>query len=174
MDRAVRIVGEDGAEPPAGEIGEIQIGGVPGETIMKEYWGNPEATARALVDGWLRTSDMGWMDEDGYLFFADRDIDLIKTAGENVSASEVEETLRKHAAVDEAVVFGVPDPIRDEVIKAMIVPVAGAAPGEEEILDFCREQLARFKVPAVLEFRAELPTNAVGKVDKKLLKGPPA
>ncbi|HVX33117.1 MAG TPA: AMP-binding protein [Solirubrobacterales bacterium] len=172
MDRAVRIVDADGAELPAGEIGEIQIHGVPGETIMKEYWGNPEATARALVDGWLRTSDMGWKDEDGYLFFADRDIDLIKTAGENVSASEVEETLRKHAAVDEAVVFGVPDPVRDEVVKAVIVPVAGAAPGEEEILDFCREQLARFKVPAVLEFRDELPTNAVGKVDKKLLKGP--
>ncbi|HVY96759.1 MAG TPA: AMP-binding protein [Solirubrobacterales bacterium] len=172
MDREVRIVDADGAELPAGEIGEIQIHGVPGETIMKEYWGNPEATARALVDGWLRTSDMGWKDEDGYLFFADRDIDLIKTAGENVSASEVEETLRKHAAVDEAVVFGVPDPVRDEVVKAVIVPVAGAAPGEEEILDFCREQLARFKVPAVLEFRDELPTNAVGKVDKKLLKGP--
>lgn len=172
MDRAVRIVGADGAELPAGEIGEIQIQGVPGETIMKEYWGNPEATGRALVDGWLRTSDMGWKDEDGYLFFADRDIDLIKTAGENVSASEVEETLRKHAAVDEAVVFGVPDPIRDEVVKAVIVPVAGADLGEQDILDFCAEQLARFKVPAVIEFRAELPTNAVGKVDKKLLKEP--
>jgi crotonobetaine/carnitine-CoA ligase len=172
MDRAVRIVDEGGAELPAGKIGEIQIQGVPGETIMKEYWGNPEATAKALLDGWLRTSDMGWKDEDGYVFFADRDIDLIKTAGENVSASEVEETLRKHPGVDEAVVFGVPDPIRDEVIKAVIVPVGGADPSEEEILDFCREQLAKFKVPSVLEFRAELPTNAVGKVDKKLLKGP--
>jgi carnitine-CoA ligase len=172
MDRAVRIVDSDGAELAPTEIGEIQIQGVPGETIMKEYWGNPEATARNLVDGWLRTSDMGWKDEDGYLFFADRDIDLIKTAGENVSASEVEETLRKHGEVDEAVVFGVPDPIRDEVIKAVIVPVAGSEPGEESILEFCREQLAKFKVPTVIEFRSELPTNAVGKVDKKLLKDP--
>jgi crotonobetaine/carnitine-CoA ligase len=172
MDRAVRIVGADGVELAPGEIGEIQIQGVPGETIMKEYWGNPEATARNLSGGWLRTSDMGWKDDDGYLFFADRDIDLIKTAGENVSASEVEETLRKHAAVDEAVVFGIPDEIRDEVIKAVIVPVAGTSLGQEELLDFCREQLAKFKVPAVVEFRDELPTNAVGKVDKKLLKEP--
>jgi crotonobetaine/carnitine-CoA ligase len=172
MDRAVRIVDDDGTELAPGGIGEIQIQGVPGETIMKEYWGNPEATARNLVDGWLRTSDMGWKDEDGYLFFADRDIDLIKTAGENVSASEVEETLRKHGGVDEAVVFGIPDPIRDELIKAVIVPVAGSEPDEEAILEFCREQLAKFKVPAVIEFRDELPTNAVGKVDKKLLKDP--
>lgn len=171
MDRAVRIVGDDGAEVAVGEPGEIQIHGVPGETIMREYWRDPETTAWALRDGWLRTRDVGWIDDDGYLYFSDRDVDLIKSSGENVSATEVEAVLLQHPGVETAAVVGVEDPIRDEIIKAVVVPVAGATLTPEAIEEFCRPRLAHFKIPAMIEFRDELPTNAVGKVDKKRLKG---
>lgn len=172
MDRQVRIVGEDGGALPPGAVGEIQIKGVPGETIMQEYYRDPAATEWALHDGWLRTRDMGWIDEDGYMYFSDRDVDLIKNAGENVSASEVESVLLQHRDVAEAVVIGISDPIRDEVIKALIVPQEGAEVSVEEIAEFCRQRMARFKVPAVIELREQLATNAVGKVDKKQLRGP--
>jgi carnitine-CoA ligase len=172
MDRAVRIVGEDGVQLPPGELGEIQIRGVPGATIMREYYGDPEATAWALHDGWLRTRDIGRLDEDGYLYFSDRDVDLIKSAGENVSATEVEAVLLEHPGIGAVAVVGVEDPIRDELIKAFVVPVAGATPTAEAIQEFCRPRLARFKIPAMIELCSELPTNAVGKIDKKRLRQP--
>jgi crotonobetaine/carnitine-CoA ligase len=172
MDREVRVVGEDGREVAAGELGEIQIRGVPGETIMLEYWGDPDATAWALADGWLRTRDIGWRDDAGYLYFSDRDVDLIKSAGENVSATEVEAVLLGHPEVEAVAVIGVDDPIRDELIKAVIVPAAGATLTAEAIQAFCEPRLARFKIPAMIEFLDTLPTNAVGKIDKKRLRSP--
>lgn len=170
MDRAVRIVGEDGSELAPGEQGEIQIQGVPGVTIMKEYYRDQEATEWALNGGWLRTHDVGWVDEDGYLFFSDRDLDLIKCAGENVSATEVEAVLIQHPQIMEAAVVGIPDPVRDEAIKAFIVPADGADPTEREIRDFCRARMAGFKVPSVIAFTRSLPANSVGKIEKKRLQ----
>jgi len=172
MDRAVRIVREDGSEAAPGELGEIQIQGVPGETIMQEYWGDPEATAWALGDGWLRTRDVGCLDDHGYLYFSDRDVDLIKSSGENVSATEVEAVLLSHPDVEAVAVIGVEDEIRDELIKAFIVPVAGATVSAESIEAFCRPRMARFKIPAMIELCSALPTNAVGKIDKKALRRP--
>ncbi|MHB1537766.1 MAG: AMP-binding protein [Solirubrobacteraceae bacterium] len=170
MDRAVRIVADDGERLPPGQAGEIQIEGVPGETIMKEYYRDPEATAQALRDGWLRTHDVGWLDEDGYLFFCDRDMDLIKSAGENVSATEVEAVLIQHPGIAAASVIGIPDPVRDEAVKAFVVPVRGAELSVEAVVAFCERKLARFKVPSAIELRESLPANAVGKVEKKKLR----
>ncbi len=170
MDREVRIVGEDGQILGPGEIGEIQILGVRGETVMKEYFNNPEATARAFQDGWLRTSDMGHLDADGFLFFSDRDIDLIKVAGENVSATEVEAVLIGHPGIAGAAVIGVPDPVRDEAVKAFVVPAEGVGLTAAQVQEFCDPLLARFKIPTIVEIVTELPTNAVGKIEKKQLR----
>lgn len=170
MDRAVRIVGEDGSELAPGELGEIQIRGVPGQTIMKEYYRDPEATERALQGQWLATHDVGWLDGEGYLFFSDRDLDLIKCAGENVSATEVEAILIQHPQIAEAAVIGVPDPVRDEAIKAFIVVGEGAELTVEQVREFCQLKMARFKVPSVVEFTRSLPANSVGKIEKKKLQ----
>src|SRR5262249_58770972 len=120
-------VGDDASrEVPPGTVGELIVRGEPGVSLMKGYWKNPEATAAALRDGWLYTGDNAWMDADGYFFFVDRKKDMIKRAGENVSASEVEETLKQHPAVFDAAVVGVPDPLRDYAIKAYVIIHDGA------------------------------------------------
>ena len=170
-DRSVRILGADGAAVPVGEIGEIAVRGVPGRTLFKEYYKDPGATAAALVDGWLHTGDNGWLDDDGYVFFLDRKKDVIKRAGENISASEVERILVEHPAIEEVAIIGVPDPIRDEAVKAFVVLHAGATPSENDIGEFCATRLASFKVPTIYEFRESLPKTSVGKIEKKALRG---
>jgi crotonobetaine/carnitine-CoA ligase len=172
VDRDVRIIDAEGRELPAGEVGEIVVKGVPGRTIAKEYYRDPEATAAAIVDGWLHTGDNGYVDELGYFFFFDRKKDVIKRAGENVSASEVEAVLLDHPAVTQAGVLGVPDPIRDEAVKAFVAVAEGLEVSEEELTAFCAARLARFKVPTVFEFRSSLPQTSVGKVEKKALRDP--
>ncbi len=142
----------------------------PGRTITAGYYKDPETTARTIVDGWLHTGDNGYADEDGYLYFFDRKKDVIKRAGENVSASEVEVALLEHPAVRIAAVIGVPDPIRDEAVKAFVVLADGETVSEEEIVEHCRDRLAPFKVPTIVEFRDSLPLTSVGKVEKKLLR----
>ena len=169
-DRSVRILGADGAAVPVGEIGEIAVRGVPGRTLFKEYYNDPGATAAALVDGWLHTGDNGWLDDDGYVFFLDRKKDVIKRAGENISASEVERVLVEHPAVEEVAIIGVPDPIRDEAVKAFVVLRAGESASEEDIAAFCATRLAGFKVPTIYEFRESLPKTSVGKIEKKALR----
>jgi carnitine-CoA ligase len=166
LDRQIRLVDADGGEVEQGDIGEILVKGVPGRTILKEYYKDPEATARTVVDGWLRTGDNGWFDEHGYLHFYDRAKDVIKRAGENISASEVEGVLMDHPAVEAAAVIGVPDAIRDEAVMAFVVAHAG----EEELVRHCRARLAGFKVPTIFAFRDSLPTTSVGKVEKKELR----
>lgn len=166
--RVVRIVGEDGRELPAGEVGEIQVAGVPGRTLMLGYYQDPEATAEVLSNGWLSTGDTGRMDEQGYLYFFDRRKDIIKRAGENVSASEVERVLMEHPAVAEAAVIAVPDPIRDEAVKAFVV--RGGPLEEDALLAYCRERLSAFKVPTVVEFLDALPKTSVGKIEKAALR----
>lgn len=169
-DRTIRIVDEAGADCPPGVPGELLVSGVPGRTLMKGYFKDPVATAEAMSDGWLRTGDNAFLDEKGYVYFYDRRKDIIKRAGENISASEVESVLVQHAAVAEAAVIGVADPIRDEAVKAFVVLEAGAALSEEEIVAHCRDQLAGFKVPTIVEFLPALPKTSIGKIEKKLLR----
>jgi crotonobetaine/carnitine-CoA ligase len=167
--REVRIAHAAG-EAPIGEVGEILVKGVPGRTIMKEYYRDPEATAATIVDGWLHTGDNGYFDADGFLYFYDRAKDVIKRGGENVSASEVEATLTGHPAIALAAVIGIPDPVRDEAVMAFVVAEPGAELDAEEVRRHCAEQLARFKVPTAIEVVDSLPTTSIGKVEKKLLR----
>lgn len=170
MDRQIKIVDAEGVAVGPGEIGEIAVKGVPGRTIMKEYYKDPQATALAIRDGWLHTGDNGFVDENGYLYFFDRSKDIVKRAGENVSASEVETVLVNHPAIAQAAVIGVPDPIRDEAVKAFVVVEPGKALTAEEVMAHCGERLARFKVPTIVEFRTSLPTTSIGKIEKQRLR----
>jgi crotonobetaine/carnitine-CoA ligase len=164
--RVVRLVGEDGQDVAVGEPGEIVVAGVPGRTIMKGYHNNPEATAKAIRDGWLYTGDSAFADEDGYLYWFDRSVDAIKRAGENISTIEVEGVLTEHPAIAEAAVIGIPDPIRDQAVKAVVVFVAGVTATADELTEFCAKRLSKFKVPTEYEFRDALPKTSIGKVSK--------
>jgi crotonobetaine/carnitine-CoA ligase len=164
--RKIRVVDPGGVDLPSGEVGEIIIGGVPGVTLMAGYLDDPEATGNALRDGWFYTGDHGSLDRDGYLYFFDRAKDVIKRAGENVSASEVEKVLVNHPAVVEVAVIGVPDPIRDEAVKAFVVLHSGHSLSLDDVAAFCGSRLARFKIPTELEVVSELPKTSIGKVRK--------
>lgn len=166
----VKIVDDDGNEVPNGESGQIAVKGVPGRTLMKGYFKNPQATAETLVDGWLYTGDNGRLEEDGYFYFVDRKKDMIKRAGENVAANEVESVLADHHSVYESAVIGIPDDMRDEAIKAYVILRENATVTEEELIQYCRERLAKFKVPDSIEFVAEFPRTAVGKIQKHILR----
>lgn len=169
-DRLVRIVDEDGRDVPTGTPGEIIVWGIPGRTLMKGYFKDPEATARTVRDGWLHTGDNGYFDEKGYVYFFDRKKDVIKRAGENISASEVEAALLLDERVQEAAVIGVTDPIRDEAVKAFVVPVEGVELTEEQVVAHCRAQLASFKVPTLVVIVDALPKTSIGKIEKKALR----
>jgi crotonobetaine/carnitine-CoA ligase len=173
--RAVGIFDDDGKELPPGAEGEIRIRGERGVSLMVGYHGRPEETAAAIDGDWLRTGDLGRLDEEGYLYFVDRAKDIIKRAGENVSASEVERVLSEFPGVAEAAVVGRPDPIRDEAVVAFVVPAAGGAVDTPTLdvvaLDaHCRAQLARFKVPEEYLVVEALPKTSIGKIEKKALR----
>jgi long-chain acyl-CoA synthetase len=174
-DVEVRIVDpEGGARLPAGEVGEVLI---KAPQLMVCYWDDPEetaATVRAHDDGrWLHTGDLGYLDSDGYLFIVDRMKDLIKTHGYQVWPREIEEVLATHPAVAEVGVAGVPDEAKGEVAKAWVVLRPGQRASAEELRAFSRERLAPYKVPASVEFRAELPKSMVGKVLRRALTAEP-
>lgn len=169
-DRVVRLVGPDGEDVPHGEVGEVVVSGRPGRTIMLGYHRDPEATDRALRDGWFRTGDNAYADERGYLYFFDRGKDMIKRAGENISTVEVESALLDHPEIAEAAVLGVPDPIRDEAVKAFVALTPGSALDVAAIQEFCRTRLASFKVPTEVVLLAELPKTSIGKIEKKRLR----
>jgi crotonobetaine/carnitine-CoA ligase len=172
MDRQLRVVDDAGRDVATGVIGHIIAAGVPGRTIMIGYIGDPEATARTVVDGWLHTGDLGSFDEDGYLHFADREKDMIKRNGENIAALEVETVLLSHPSIEDCAVIGVPDPIRDEAVKAFIVlKPAEPAMTADDVIAYCTERLAPFKVPTLIEFRDDLPKTPIGKIAKKELRG---
>jgi crotonobetaine/carnitine-CoA ligase len=164
----VKVVDETGREAPPGVIGELIVRGEPGLSLMKGYFCNDKATAETLRDGWLYSGDQAYVDEEGWFFFVDRKKDMIKRAGENVSASEVEDVLKQHAAVFDAAVVGVPDPVRDQSIKAYVILRAQATATAGELVSWCRERLSPFKVPEVFEFRASFPRTSVGKIQKHL------
>jgi fatty-acyl-CoA synthase len=140
--------------------------------VMEGYWNQPEATAEVIRDGWFHTGDGGALDQDGYLCITDRKKDVIITGGENVSSIEVENCLFSHAAVAEVAVIGVPDEKWGEAVKALVVPRPGATATEAELIAFCRSRLAHYKCPASVEFRAELPRTATGKLQKFRLRAP--
>ncbi|MBE3589448.1 MAG: long-chain fatty acid--CoA ligase [Firmicutes bacterium] len=166
-DTDARIVHpETGEELGPGEVGELCVRG---PQVMKGYWNRPDETALVLKDGWLYTGDLATMDADGYFRIVDRKKDVIIAGGFNVYPREVEEVLYQLPAVEEAVVFGVPDPYRGETVKAVIKLKPGQALTAEEVERHCRSQLTGYKVPRIIEFRDELPKSAVGKILRRVL-----
>jgi crotonobetaine/carnitine-CoA ligase len=163
-----KIVDPAGQEVAPGTVGELIVRGRPGVSLMSGYFKNPEATADTLRDGWLWSGDQAWMDEEGWFFFVDRRKDMIKRAGENVSASEVEDVLKQHPAVFDAAVLGVPDPVRDQAIAGYVIRRDGADVTGEALLAWCRARLSAFKVPERIEFRDRFPRTSVGKIQKHL------
>ncbi|AGH74676.1 crotonobetaine/carnitine-CoA ligase [Edwardsiella piscicida] len=171
MGYQARIVDAQGNPLPPGQVGEICIRGVAGRTLFKGYYDDPAATARLLRgDGWLHSGDTGYCDEEGWFYFVDRAVNLIKRSGENVASSEVEGVLETHPAVSEAAVIGVADPLRDQAVKAIVQLTPGAEVRPETLIAHCAAHLAAFKVPTLLEFVAEFPRTCSGKVDKKRLR----
>lgn len=154
-------------EVPLGETGELCIRG---PQIMKGYWNKPEETAQTLRDGWLYTGDVARMDEDGYFYIVQRKKDMILVSGYNVYPNEIEDVLFMHAAVKECAVIGVPDQYRGEAVKAFIVLKDGATATTEDIQAFCRERLAKYKLPTHIEFMNALPKSAVGKILRRELR----
>jgi acyl-CoA synthetase (AMP-forming)/AMP-acid ligase II len=163
----MRVVDEEDRDVRTGEIGEILI---KSKWIMTGYWHNPDATNKAIRNGWLYTGDMGYYDERGFIYIADRKKDMIVTGGENVYPKEVEEILYRHPAVSEAAVIGIPDPYWVEQVHALVVLNRGAQATEEEITTFCRKKIAHYKAPKSVEFLASLPKNPQGKILKKEIR----
>jgi crotonobetaine/carnitine-CoA ligase len=168
--RAVGIFDDDGKEVPPGGEGEIRIRGERGVSLMVGYHGRPEETAATFESDWLRTGDLGRLDEDGYLYFVDRAKDVIKRSGENVSASEVERVLSEFPGVVEAAVVGRPDPVRDEAVVAFVVLGPGPPADVADLDAHCRALLARFKVPEEYHVVDALPKTSIGKIEKKALR----
>ncbi len=160
----IKLVDSFGDEVPVGEVGEICV---KGPQVMKGYLRNPEETARTLQNGWLYSGDLGRFDEEGFLYIVDRKKDMIIRGGENIYPIEVEEVLYQ---ILEAAVVGVPHEIYGEAPKAFVVLKEGDSISAEDILTYCRTQLAKYKVPLEVEFLAQLPRNASGKVLKHTLK----
>ena len=164
-----RIVDMDlGAVPLApGKVGELVVRG---PQIMPGYWNKPDESANALRNGWLYTGDIAYMDEDGYCFIVDRKKDMIIVGGYNVAPREIDEVLYEHPKIKEAVCVGVPHPSRGEVIKAYIVLKEGESCDKSEIIRWCRDRLANYKVPRMVEFRHDLPKTLVGKILRRVLR----
>ncbi|MFD7070699.1 class I adenylate-forming enzyme family protein [Streptomyces sp. NPDC059913] len=168
-DTVVRILDENGAEVPFGAHGEIAVRG---PQVVPGYWGLPEATAAAFPDGELRTGDIGFMDEAGWLYVVDRKKDMINASGFKVWPREVEDVLYTHPAVREAAVVGVPDPYRGETVRACVSLRPGATVAPEELTAYCAERLAAYKYPREVEILAELPKTASGKILRRELRSP--
>ncbi len=167
-DVEIKIIDEEGKPLPASGVGEILARG---PRIMGGYWKDEQKTSQVMTaDGWLRTGDMGWMDEEGYIYLAGRADDMIIRGGENISPEEVEDVLRSHPKVDDAAVIGVSDPEWGQEPRAVVVLKEGASGTAEEIIEYCRSRLAGFKRPRSILFVETLPRNAMGKVLRKKLR----
>lgn len=166
-DVEVRIIDEEGNPLPPLEVGEIVVRG---PRMTTGYWGDEEKASRLMtVDGWLHTGDMGWMDEDGYIYLAGRGDDMIIRGGENISPEEVENVLYSYPKIEEAAVIGVPDPEWGQQPRAIVVLKKGEDASAEEIMEYCRSKLATFKRPTSVVFVDALPRNPMGKVLKRVL-----
>ncbi len=151
---------------PDGEVGELAVRG---PQVMQGYWQMPDETDEVLRDGWLFTGDMARMDADGYFYIVDRKKDMIIAGGFNIYPREIEEVLFKHPKVMEAAAIGVKDRYRGETVKAFVVVRPGESATEEELIAFCKNELAAYKVPRLMEFRKELPKSLIGKVLRRVL-----
>ncbi|WP_027365040.1 AMP-binding protein [Desulfotruncus alcoholivorax] len=163
----VKVFDEEDREVPLGQLGELVIRG---PAVMKGYWRNMELTEKTLRNGWLHTGDLGYQDESGYIYFVDRKKDMIKTGGENVSSQEVEGVLLRNPKVAMAAVIGMPHPYWSEAVTAHIVLKPGQESTAEEIIEFCKEHLAGYKVPKQVTFWSQLPMSPSGKIIKRKIK----
>lgn len=163
----MKIFDESDREVPVGQVGEIVMRG---PCVMKGYFKNEQKTAEALRNGWLHTGDLGRFDEEGFLYFVDRKKDMIKTGGENVSSQEVENVLYKQGKLMQVAVIGLPDPIWSEAVTAVVVPFPGATVTDEEIIAYCKANLAGYKVPKRIIRVPSMPATPSGKILKRLLK----
>lgn len=165
-----RICDMEDNELPPGKVGEIQIKGERGRSVMLEYYNNPEATENTFsADGWLKTGDQGYQDDNGWFYFVDRKVNMVKRSGENISTTELEEILEQHPAIAEAAVIGVPDPIRDQAIKAFVRFAPGESMTLAEVEQYCKDHMASFKVPTFYEVVEDFPRTCSMKIEKKLL-----
>lgn len=165
-----RICDMEDNELPPGEVGEVQIKGERGRSVMLEYYNNPEATDNTFsADGWLKTGDQGYQDDNGWFYFVDRKVNMVKRSGENISTTELEEILEQHPAIAEAAVIGVPDPIRDQAIKAFVRFAPGESMTLAEVEQYCKDHMASFKVPTFYEVVEDFPRTCSMKIEKKLL-----
>lgn len=165
-----KITDEFGQEVAPDIVGDLWIKGVPGRTIFKGYYQDPKSTDEVLTaDGWLYTGDKAYVDTRGLFYFIDRKTNMIKRSGENISSSEIEKVLMSHPAILEAAVIGVPDPIRDEAVKAFVIFKPGESVSVDEIFKYCTENMAKFKVPSIIEIKTSFPRTCTCKVQKKLL-----
>jgi acyl-CoA synthetase (AMP-forming)/AMP-acid ligase II len=165
----IRILGADGEPKGPGEVGEILI---KGPLVMKGYWNNPEATKKAIRDGWFYSGDAGYTDEEGYLYIYDRVKDMIVSGAENIYPAEVESALFGHPAIADVAVIGVPDAKWGEAVKAVVVLKTGASATQEEVIAFAKERIAGYKCPKTVDFVEALPRNPSGKLLKRELREP--
>jgi len=163
----VRIVDKDGNDVEPGEVGELIVRS---KATMQEWWHKPDETRETIVDGWVHTGDLGRYDEKGYIYIVDRKKDMIVSGGENVFPREIEEIIYRHPSVQEAAVFGIPGPYWVEKVHAVVVLKKGATLTEQELIDFCKQRLARFKAPKSVEFVDVLPKNPAGKILKREMR----
>ena len=164
----LRVVDEHGNDVRAGDVGELWI---KGPNVVKGYWNDPEATAEAFTDGWLHSGDLGRIDEEGFVYIADRAKEMLIRGGENIYCVEVENALYSHPAVMDAAVIGLPHRVLGEEVTAVVQIGPGAEVGEEALKRHVATQLAAFKVPVRIDLRREpLPRNAAGKILKRQLK----
>ena len=163
----VRIVDQNDEDVEPGHVGELIVRS---KGVMQEWWRRPEETRETIVDGWVHTGDLGRYDEKGYIYIVDRKKDMIVSGGENVFPREIEEVLYRHPSVQEAAVFGIPDPYWVEKVHAVVVLKKGATLTEQELIDFCKETLARFKAPKSVEFADALPKSPAGKILKREMR----
>jgi long-chain acyl-CoA synthetase len=164
----VAVLGPDGTQRPSGDVGEVVVRG---PNVMAGYWNKPAETAAALIDGWYHTGDLGYQDDEGFLYLVDRAKDMIVTGGENVYSTEVEDALYRHPAVLEAAVFGIPDPQWGEAVHAVVVLRSPVSSGE--LITHCRSLIAGYKIPKAIELHCEpLPKSAAGKLLKRELREP--
>ncbi len=158
---------ETGTEVPPGEEGELCIRG---PQVMQGYWQKPEETAQVIRDGWLYTGDIARMDEEGFFYIVERKKDMIISEGYNVYPREIDEFLMTHPSVRDAAVIGVPDELRGEKVIAYVILKEGCSATQEEIIKYCRDNLAKYKIPKKIIFKDELPKTMVGKVLRRVLR----